>query len=99
MRTARLLLAAPAATALVFTGMAPAWAGDDDDHHNGDDAWAKILEIDDEAGSLQEQFRLPELEGRYGRIRSVLQGQDGALYVTTDNGSASDLVLRVIPRG
>jgi len=53
----------------------------------------------DEAGSLQEQFRLPELEGRYGRIRSVLQGQDGALYVTTDNGSASDLVLRVIPRG
>ena len=29
----------------------------------------------DDAGALQEQFRLPELEGRYGRIRSVLQGR------------------------
>ena len=48
MRTARLLLAAPAATALVFTGMAPAWAGDDD-HHNGDDASAEVIRIDDEA--------------------------------------------------
>ena len=40
----------------------------------------------DEAGALQEEFRLPELEGAYGRIRSVLQGVDGALYLTTDNG-------------
>src|SRR5215212_8935176 len=38
----------------------------------------------DDAGILQEEFRLPELEGRYGRIRSVLQGVDGALYLTTD---------------
>jgi glucose/arabinose dehydrogenase len=53
----------------------------------------------DDAGALQEQFRLPELEGRYGRIRSVLQGVDGALYVTTDNGSGSDRVLRVTARG
>ena len=50
MRSVRLLLAAPAATALVFTGISPAWAGDDGNgHHNGDDAWAKVLEIDDEA--------------------------------------------------
>jgi glucose/arabinose dehydrogenase len=53
----------------------------------------------DDAGALQEQFRLPELEGRYGRLRSVLQGVDGALYVTTDNGSGSDRVLRVTARG
>ena len=48
MRRSRLLLALPAATALVFTGVAPAWAGGDD-HHNGDDAWAEVVEIDDEA--------------------------------------------------
>jgi aldose sugar dehydrogenase len=53
----------------------------------------------DEAGALQEQFRLPELEGAFGRIRSVLQGVDGALYVTTDNGGNEDRLLRVTPRG
>jgi glucose/arabinose dehydrogenase len=52
----------------------------------------------DEAGALQEEFRLPELDGRYGRIRSLHQGTDGALYVTTDNGDASDQLLRVTPR-
>jgi aldose sugar dehydrogenase len=52
----------------------------------------------DDAGALQEEFRLPELEGRYGRIRSVLQGVDGALYLTTDNGGGEDALLRVTPR-
>jgi glucose/arabinose dehydrogenase len=51
----------------------------------------------DEAGELQEQFRLPELDGRYGRLRSVQQGNDGALYVTTDNGDGADQLLRVTP--
>jgi glucose/arabinose dehydrogenase len=48
-------------------------------------------------GTLQEQFRLPELEGGYGRIRTVQQGTDGALYVTTDNGNGADQLLRVTP--
>jgi aldose sugar dehydrogenase len=52
----------------------------------------------DDAGALQEQFRLPELEGAYGRIRSALQGVDGALYVTTDNGGNQDKVLKVTAR-
>jgi len=52
----------------------------------------------DEAGALQEEFRLPELEGAYGRIRSVLQGVDGALYLTTDNGGNADRLLKVTPR-
>ena len=52
----------------------------------------------DDAGALQEEFRLPELEGRYGRIRSVLQGVGGALYLTTDNGGGEDALLRVTPR-
>ena len=49
-------------------------------------------------GTLLEQFRLPELEGTYGRIRAVQQGGDGALYVTTDNGGGADRLLRVTPR-
>jgi aldose sugar dehydrogenase len=53
----------------------------------------------DEAGALQEQFRLPELEGTQGRIRTVQQGTDGALYVTTDNGGGSDRLLRITPAG
>jgi aldose sugar dehydrogenase len=53
----------------------------------------------DEEGALLEAFRVPELEDEYGRIRDVEQGDDGALYVTTDNGSGGDLLLRVMPRG
>ena len=51
----------------------------------------------DDAGVLQEQFRLPEFEGTYGRIRTVQQGTDGDLYVTTDNGGDEDRLLRVTP--
>ncbi|MGY2003141.1 PQQ-dependent sugar dehydrogenase [Blastococcus sp. SYSU DS1024] len=53
----------------------------------------------DEDGALVEQFRLPELDGTYGRIRTVEQGTDGALYVTTDNGGGRDQLLRVTPQG
>jgi glucose/arabinose dehydrogenase len=52
----------------------------------------------DDAGALVEQFRLPELDGTQGRIRSVQQGRDGALYVTTDNGNGADRLLKVEPR-
>ncbi len=52
----------------------------------------------DPGGALVEQFRLPELDGTRGRIRTVQQGGDGALYVTTDNGDGADRLLRVTPR-
>jgi aldose sugar dehydrogenase len=40
--------------------------------------------------------RLPAaLDGPYGRLRSVTQGPDGALYITTANGS-TDMVLRAV---
>jgi glucose/arabinose dehydrogenase len=32
-----------------------------------------------------------------GRLRSAVQGPDGNLYVSTDNGGGTDLVLRVVP--
>ncbi|MGY1595170.1 PQQ-dependent sugar dehydrogenase [Geodermatophilus sp. SYSU D00708] len=49
-------------------------------------------------GGLLEQFRLPQFEGTYGRIRTVQLGSDGDLYVTTDNGNGSDQILQVAPR-
>jgi glucose/arabinose dehydrogenase len=52
----------------------------------------------DDAGAVREEFRLPELDRTHGRLRSVQQGGDGALYVTTDNGGGSDRLLRVTPR-
>ncbi len=51
----------------------------------------------DEAGRLVEQFRLPELEDTFGRVRSPVLGDDGALYLTTDNGAGDDRLLRVTP--
>ena len=47
MKRSRLLLVAPAATALVFTGMSPALAGGGDGH--GHDNWAEVISIADEA--------------------------------------------------
>ncbi|GAA4726587.1 PQQ-dependent sugar dehydrogenase [Modestobacter marinus] len=52
-----------------------------------------------EDGELVESFRLPELEDAHGRIRTPVQGEDGALYVTTDNGDGEDQLLRVTPAG
>jgi glucose/arabinose dehydrogenase len=60
------------------------------------DTGVLALRLDDE-GALVEELRVPELEDEYGRIRSVRQGRDGALYVTTDNGSGGDQLLRVTP--
>nr|WP_246407035.1 PQQ-dependent sugar dehydrogenase [Modestobacter versicolor] len=56
------------------------------------------LRLDDD-GRLVEQFRVPELEDSYGRVRSPVLGEDGALYLTTDNGDGEDQLLRVTPRG
>ena len=59
------------------------------------DTGVLALRIDGD-GELVDQFRVPELEDEYGRIRAVREGQDGALYVTTDNGG-DDRLLRVTP--
>lgn len=46
---------------------------------------------------LQSDRSVPELDGRYGRLREAVQGPDGALYVTTANGGGKDQILRVTP--
>ena len=53
MHRPRLLLAVPAATALVFTGLAPA-AADEGGGRHGDDAWAKVVSIADEAEATKD---------------------------------------------
>jgi glucose/arabinose dehydrogenase len=35
-------------------------------------------------------------EGDFGRIRTVVQGPDGNLYISTDNGG-DDKIIRIVP--
>jgi glucose/arabinose dehydrogenase len=58
------------------------------------------LRIHGLGGALQDlgSLRPAALDGTQGRLRTVVQGPDGALYVTTSNGSG-DEVLRVAPSG
>ena len=56
-----------------------------------------VLALRVDGDELVEQFRIPELEGTYGRVRSPQLGGDGALYLTTDNGDGTDQLLRVTP--
>lgn len=51
----------------------------------------------DAAGAVTAVGSVPELAGTYGRLRTIRQAPDGALYILTSNGSASDVVLRVTP--
>ena len=36
------------------------------------------------------------LNGRYGRLRDIIEGPDGTIYISTDNGN--DSILRVVPQ-
>jgi glucose/arabinose dehydrogenase len=36
------------------------------------------------------------IDGRYGRLRDIAEGPDGALYISTDNGD--DVILKVTPK-
>ncbi len=48
----------------------------------------------DDAGKVQSVSVPPEFDDDWGRLRAARQGPDGALYVTTSNGS-DDKLLRV----
>lgn len=48
-------------------------------------------------GRLGTPYVLPALDQTYGRLRAVRRGPDGALYVTSSNGT-NDVLLRVAPR-
>lgn len=51
----------------------------------------------DAAGAVVASAQVPELDDAYGRIRTVQQAPDGALYVLTSNGGRADVILRVTP--
>jgi len=51
----------------------------------------------DAAGNVRSTAQVPELNDRFGRLRTVRQAPDGSLYVLTANGS-TDQVLRVTPK-
>jgi glucose/arabinose dehydrogenase len=69
-------------------------------------AWNGILAIALLKGSALYAFKLDQ-EGRVldagaaitnrGRLRSPVQGPDGNLYITTDNGGGADVILKVVP--
>ena len=51
----------------------------------------------DKSGRLRETWKPVALDGTYGRLRGAVRGPDGALYLTTSNGS-NDKILRVTAR-
>jgi aldose sugar dehydrogenase len=57
---------------------------------------ASQLEVFTLDGAGNVTSRTTALDGQFGRLRTPVQGPDGALYVTTSNGS-NDRILRVAP--
>lgn len=54
-----------------------------------------VLTLDGE--TVTGEARMPELDGRFGRLRSLTLDDEGALWVTSSNGDG-DVVLRVTPQ-
>ena len=59
------------------------------------DSTLRIFEFAND-GAFVNQVVVSELDGTYGRLRTPMMGPDGALFVTTSNGS-NDMILRVAP--
>jgi len=49
----------------------------------------------DDKGNLSDERIL--FEGEFGRIRSIVQANDGNLYLATDNGNSRDVITRISP--
>lgn len=58
------------------------------------DKHLRLLELKDD-NTTGEQLKL--FENQFGRLRAVTMGQDGRLYLTTDNGNNADFILRLTP--
>ena len=60
------------------------------------DSSLRLLRFD-RRGTLRETWKPSALDRTYGRLRAAVRGPDGALYLTTSNGS-DDKILRVTAR-
>lgn len=54
----------------------------------------RVLELDNK-GALKSERTL--FSKQFGRIRTVRQSPDGALYMTTDNGNNQDVLVKITP--
>lgn len=52
----------------------------------------------DAAGRVISTGSIPELDDTYGRLRTLRQAPDGALYALTSNAAGMDQVLRITPQ-
>jgi glucose/arabinose dehydrogenase len=59
------------------------------------DKQLRLLELDDQ-GKLKGQETL--LKDEYGRLRSAVLSANGDLYLSTDNGSGKDQIIRITPK-
>ena len=57
----------------------------------------RLLFIKFSASGKLKSVRAPEALRQYGRLRSVTNGPNGSLLITTDNGGGADVVLKVRP--
>ena len=89
MNRSRLLLTLPAATALVLAGGSPALAGGDG-HDHGDDAWAKVIEINDEA-ELEDDGDVLQVTFEYkcddddDKVTADVKAEDGDISYEADD--------------
>lgn len=56
----------------------------------------RVFAVDPRTSKITAQWIPAELDGTVGRLRAAETGPDGALYVTTSNGS-DDRILRITP--
>ncbi len=59
------------------------------------DQHLKILRLDDQNRVTKEE---EVLQSTYNRLRTVVQGPDGNLYISTDIGSNNDRIIRLTPQ-
>ena len=60
--------------------------------------YLKVFEFAED-GTFISETTAPELDQHFGRLRSPVLGPDGALYITTSNGSGKDRILQVFGPG
>jgi glucose/arabinose dehydrogenase len=59
------------------------------------DEHLKVLKLDGDLKVVQEK---QILQKEFGRLRAVVQGPDGSLYVTTSNSGDKDKIIKVTPK-